>query len=415
MSKTKTRKAVNIIVQMKEKKHIYTVSELTHDVKALLENNFSTVWIEGEISNFKRHSSGHIYFSLKDSDSLLRAVLFKNVNQNIKFEPKDGLQVVCFGRVTVYGRSGQYQINVLKIEPRGAGALQLAFEQLKEKLRKEGLFDQQHKKAIPFLPQRIGVVTSPTGAAFRDILHVLHRRFANLEVVLNPVKVQGEGSAEEVAKAIDEFNSFARVDVLIIGRGGGSLEDLWAFNEEILARAIYRSKIPVISAVGHEVDYTISDFVADLRAPTPSAAAEVVTKHKQELLDKIESFASRIQLVIFNTVDIWQQRLGSIKERYAFRRPADLIEQYQQRADEATSTLDSKVNHLIEKHQERFKGLVGKLHALSPIDILSRGYSITSTVADEKTIRTTASMAEGVRIRTRLAKGELISKIEEIL
>lgn len=400
---------------MKEKKHIYTVSQLTREIKALLEDSFATVWIEGEISNFKRHSSGHMYFSLKDSDNLLRAVLFKNVNQGIKFEPKDGMQAVCFGRITVYGRSGQYQINILKIEPKGAGALQLAFEQLKARLKKEGLFEQQHKKTIPFLPQRIGVVTSPTGAAFRDILHVLNRRFANLEVILNPVKVQGEGSSEEVARAIDEFNSFAKVDVLIVSRGGGSFEDLWAFNEEVLARAIYRSKIPVISAVGHEIDYTISDLVADLRAPTPSAAAEVVIKHKQELLGKIESFASRIQLAASNAITSWQQKLESIKERYAFKSSADLIEQYQQRVDDITLTLDLNVKHLIERYQERFKGLIGKLHALSPVGILSRGYSITVTLADEKIIKTTHSVALGVRIRTRLAKGEVISRIEEIL
>jgi len=400
---------------MAEKRHIYTISELTRNVKALLEERFATIWVEGEISNFKLHSSGHMYFSLKDADSVLRTVLFRNVNKSLRFELKDGMHAVCLGRITVYEKSGQYQINVLKIEPKGAGALQLAFEQLKERLRQEGLFDQKHKKPIPFLPQRIGVVTSATGAAFQDIRHALNRRFANLEIILNPVKVQGKGAAEEVARAIDEFNEFGQVDVLIVGRGGGSLEDLWAFNEEEVVRAIFRSKIPVISAVGHEIDYTISDFVADLRAPTPSAAAEQVIAHKQELFDKIENLYSRLSLSISNAVELWGHRLGAFKERYAFKRPTDLIEQYQQRVDELTSGLAIKLKHLGAIYQERYNVAVGKLQALSPLNILGRGYSITSMVADQKIIKNTHSLKAGLKIKTRLSDGALISKIEEIL
>ena len=215
---------------MEEKRHIYTVTELTRNIKTALEQSFTGVWIEGEISNFSRYPSGHMYFSLKDAGSLLSAVLFRNVNQGLKFEPKNGIQVICFGKISVYEKRCQYQLNVIKIEPRGIGALQLAFEQLKERLAKEGLFEQKHKRPLPFLPRRIGIVTSVKGAAIRDILKILKRRFANLEIILNPVRVQGEGSAQEIAQAIDEFNSFGKVDVLIVGRGGGSLEDLWSFN-----------------------------------------------------------------------------------------------------------------------------------------------------------------------------------------
>lgn len=400
---------------MTEKRHIYTVSELTRNVKTLLEEKFATIWVEGEISNFKLHSSGHMYFSLKDADGILKAVLFRNVNKGLKFELKDGMHIVCLGRITVYEKSGQYQINVLKIEPKGAGALQLAFEQLKERLKQEGLFDPKHKQKIPFLPQRIGVVTSGTGAAIQDIKHVLNRRFANLEIILNPVKVQGASAAEEIARAIDEFNRFGKVDVLIVGRGGGSLEDLRAFNEEVVARAIFRSKIPIISAVGHEIDYTISDFVADLRAPTPSAAAEQVITHKQELLDKIENLYSRLSLSITNAVELWQHKLEAFKERYAFRRPTDLIEQYQQRIDELASTLARGVKYLTERHQQRYKGLVGKLQALSPLSVLSRGYSITLRLPEEKVVAKAGTLKPGVKVKTQLAEGAFISKVEEIL
>jgi len=400
---------------MAEKRHIYTISELTHNVKALLEESFAIIWVEGEISNFKLHSSGHMYFSLKDSGSVLSAVLFRNVNKSLKFELQDGMQIVCMGRISVYEKRGQYQINILKVEPKGAGALQLAFEQLKERLKKEGLFDEKHKQKIPFLPQRIGVVTSSTGAAIRDVLHVLNRRFANLEVIINPVKVQGKGAAEEIAQGIDEFNDFGKIDVLIVGRGGGSLEDLWAFNEEIVARAIYRSKIPVISAVGHEIDYTISDFVADLRVPTPSAAAEQVIAHKQELLDKIENLYSRLNINISGVLQLWQQKLEALRERYAFRRPMDLIEQYQQRVDELTSGLAMKLKHLGEIYRERYNVVVGKLQTLSPLNILGRGYSITSVARDEKIIKDTRSLKVGLKIKTRLGDGSMISKIEEIL
>ncbi|NQT23426.1 MAG: exodeoxyribonuclease VII large subunit, partial [Candidatus Omnitrophica bacterium] len=257
-----------------ETKTIFTVTKLTRNIRAILEQNFGTLWVEGEISNFTKHQSGHMYFSIKDEGSVLPCVLFRSSNAKLKFEMKAGMHVLCFGRISVYDKRGQYQLYVERVEPKGAGALQMALEQLKEKLRKEGLFDELNKKPIPYLPRRVGVITSPTGAAIRDILNVTKRRFANIEILLNPVRVQGEMAKHEIVEAIAEFNKMKGLDVIILARGGGSLEDLWAFNEEIVARAIYDSKIPIISAVGHEVDWTISDFVGDFRAPTPSAAAE---------------------------------------------------------------------------------------------------------------------------------------------
>lgn len=394
-----------------EKRHIYTVSELTRRIKTTLEETFPAVWVEGEISNFSHYPSGHMYFSLKDADSLLSAVLFKNVNQGLKFKLANGMQVICFGKISVYEKRGQYQLTVLKVEPQGLGALQLAFEQLKARLAHEGLFEQRHKQPIPFLPQRIGVVSSSKGAAIRDILHVLERRFANLEIILNPVRVQGEGSAEEIAQAIDEFNRYGQVDVLIVGRGGGSLEDLWAFNEEVVARAIFRSKIPVISAVGHEIDYTISDFVADLRAPTPSAAAELVITRKEELLERINNFFSRGSLAIANQIELLRHKL----QRYVFRDPRELIQQYQQRIDELVSVLEREVRHLGEIYRERYNVLIGKLQTLSPLNILARGYSITFKLPEEQVLNTVRILKPGEKVKTRLGQGEFVSKVEEII
>ncbi|MFC1631014.1 exodeoxyribonuclease VII large subunit [Candidatus Omnitrophota bacterium] len=391
-------------------RQIYSISELTRKIKTDLEANFSQVWVEGEISNFSRYPSGHMYLSLKDAGSVLSAVLFKNVNKALKFELKDGMQVVCFGKISVYEKRGQYQLSIFKIEPRGIGALQLAFEQLKTRLDKEGLFDQSRKRAIPFLPQRIGVVTSAQGAAIRDILHILDSRFSNLEVVVAPVRVQGQGASSEIAQAIDELNRFGRIDVMIVGRGGGSLEDLWAFNEEVVARAIFRSQIPVISAVGHEIDYTISDFVADFRAATPSHAAERVIARKQELIERIENLQTRAQTAILNKIELLQQKL----KRYVFRDPADLIQQYQQRVDELVTVLDLKVKHLLEINQQRSNLLVAKLQALSPLNILARGYSITFALPTEEVITTAGTLEVGAKIKTKVAAGSLISKIEQI-
>jgi len=374
------------------KERIYTVSEITKDVKLILESSLSAVWIEGEVSNFTLHSSGHMYFSLKDKKSVLRCVMFHRANEILKFEPKAGMQVVCFGSLSVYEARGDYQLIVERMEPKGVGALQIAFEQLKKKLFKEGLFDAEHKKLLPVLPKRIGVVTSPTGAAIRDIINVLSRRFANLNVILYPVMVQGSQAAGQIAQAIDDFNTFKDIDVLIVGRGGGVLEDLWAFNEEIVARAIYNSRIPVISAVGHEIDWTISDFVADLRAPTPSAAAELVVASKEEFLSGIQNIFARLNAAMQSIADILSSQLSALKNAYVLRRPLNVFLQYQQRIDELT----------------------GRLDALSPTAILSRGYSITKRSADGKVIKDSSQLKKDDEIVTRLHKGEIRSRVEAV-
>src|SRR3990172_5484797 len=268
-------------------RYVLKVSELTREIKDILEGKFYEVWVEGEISNLRIPPSGHLYFTLKDDSSQIRAVLFRLQARALRFIPEDGLHVICGGRISVYEKRGEYQLILETMEPKGVGALQLAFLQLKDKLEKEGFFDPGRRKPIPMFPQAIGIVTSPTGAVIRDMLHIIERRFKNVRIVLYPVRVQGEGAALEIAGGIDYFNALNEVDVIIVGRGGGSIEDLWAFNEEEVARAIYHSKIPIISAVGHETDYTIADFVADLRAPTPSAAAELVEGVKAEMISRL--------------------------------------------------------------------------------------------------------------------------------
>ncbi|MBU1487387.1 exodeoxyribonuclease VII large subunit, partial [bacterium] len=268
---------------MNKEDHIYTVNELIQLMKASLEEDFGSIRVKGEISNLVRPSSGHLYFTIKDEQAQIKVAMFKSSQAGLRFIPADGMQVILYGRVSIYEKRGDLQVYAQWLEPVGKGALYLAFEQLKEKLRVEGLFDPAHKRPIPLLPRRVGVITSPTGAAIRDILNVSERRFANIRILLYPVRVQGREAPGEIAEAISVMNELNLVDVLIVGRGGGSLEDLWAFNEETVARAIFASKIPIISAVGHETDFTISDFVCDLRAPTPSAAAELVVKNKQDL------------------------------------------------------------------------------------------------------------------------------------
>ena len=307
---------------------VYTVKELTARIRQLIESNFQAVWVEGEISGFKFHHSGHIYFTLKDTDAVIKAAFFSRYNQGLKFELKDGLQVICFGKISVYEPRGDYQLYVERIEPKGLGALQLAFLQLKEKLSKEGLFDLARKRPIPRFPRTVGIVTSPTGAAIHDILHIVNRRFKGTNILINPVKVQGDGASEEIARAIDEMNQQDDIDVLIVGRGGGSLEDLWAFNEEIVVRAVFRSRIPVISAVGHEIDWTICDWVADLRAPTPSAAAELVVQSCEELEVRLRDFRTRLTNSLRNLIQEKKESLRVLQESYAFRQPFNLINQY---------------------------------------------------------------------------------------
>ena len=387
----------------------FTVSQITRKIRASLEYNFSNVSILGEISNVRKPGSGHVYLTLKDKSSQLQAVVFRNIANKIKFELKDGMEVISFGSVTVYEPRGQYQLIINKIEPKGIGALQLAFQQLKEKLEKEGLFDQAHKKPIPFIPQKIGIVTSPTGAAIKDILNIIDRRFANIEILIYPVKVQGEGAAQEIAEAITALNALTDIDVIIAGRGGGSLEDLWAFNEEVVARSIYNSRIPVISAVGHEIDITIADLVADKRALTPSEAGELVVPRKDLLLDMLEKLNTRLLQSLTGKLRLSKERLVRVANSYAMKQPFDRLRRWQQRLDEFAQRLNINITHALNTEREKLSGIAGKLESLSPLNVLKRGYTITTRLEDNKSLREVKGLNKGDKIKTNFSKGSVIS------
>ena len=339
----------------------YSVSQLTRDIKSVLEQSFPRLWVEGEISNYKRHSSGHIYFTLKDESAQISCAMWKFRAAQLAFLPQDGIKVLVEGDVQVYERSGNYQLIIQQIQPAGVGALQMAFEQLKRRLLAEGLFDDAHKKTLPPFPGSVGVITSPTGAAIRDIVSVIQRRSPATKIVLLPVRVQGAGAAEEIAAAIGTFNKYQNVDVLIVGRGGGSLEDLWAFNEEIVARAIFDSTVPVISAVGHEVDFSIADFVADHRAPTPSAAAEIAVRDWREIQGQLNYFHEKMGSLLHKRLDNLRDQLTNWQNSYAFRRPLDLVFQQRQRLDELQRSLTNNVNHAIQMRQVNLKHIQSQL------------------------------------------------------
>jgi exodeoxyribonuclease VII large subunit len=437
-------------------RYILTVSELTREIKDILEDRFPDVWVEGEVSNLRIPPSGHIYLTLKDDFSQIRAVLFRMQARTLRFAPEDGLHIICKGRVSLYEKRGEYQLILELIEPKGIGALQLAFLQLKEKLEKEGLFEPAQKKPIPMVPQKIGIVTSPTGAVIQDMLHILKRRFENLQILLFPVRVQGEGASPEIAEAIEYFNKFTEVDVIIVGRGGGSLEDLWSFNEEVVARAIYQSKIPIISAVGHETDYTIADFVADLRAPTPSAAAELAVKDKKEIKNILNYLGGRLESQMLQFLQGYQIHLSHLIR--IFKEPEKKIEEYFLRVDdlvnrlrllsswtlkrrgekclhltesllirnpvqrvkslrlfisEERKRLGQEIRYSIEIQRHRMKGILGKLDSLSPISILQRGYSITRKLPSLQILRDASHVKEGDKVEVRLYQGTLLCGVEK--
>jgi exodeoxyribonuclease VII large subunit len=437
-------------------RYILTVSELTREIKDILEDRFPDVWVEGEISNLRIPPSGHIYFTLKDDVSQIRAVLFKMQARTLRFVPKDGLHIICRGRVTLYERRGDYQLILESIEPKGIGALQLAFLQLKERLEKEGLFDPTRKKAIPMVPQKIGIITSPTGAVIQDMLRILERRFENLHILLYPVRVQGEGASTEIVEAVKYFNQWTDVDILIAGRGGGSLEDLWAFNEEGVARAIYHSKIPIISAVGHETDYTIADFVADLRAPTPSAAAELAVRDKREMKNTLHYLSERLENQFIQILKGYRADLSLLRK--VFGEPGKKIEEYILRVDdlvnrirlstswalkrrgekclhlseglllrspmervknfrlfisEAKKRLGQNIRYSIEIRRQKEGGLLGKLDSLSPLSILQRGYSITRKLPTLQILKDTSHVNEGDKVEVKLFRGVLVCHVEK--
>ena len=436
--------------------HIYSVSQLTQDIKGLLEESFIDIWVEGEVSNVRIPPSGHIYFTLKDQWSQMRAVVFKQQAPYLRFTPEAGLHIICRGRVSLYVRRGEYQLILDHMEPKGVGALQIAFEQLKTRLEREGLFDEERKRSIPLVPRRIGIVTSPSGAAIRDMLQIIHRRFPNVEILVCPVRVQGAESPLEIAQAVRDLNALGNVEVIIVGRGGGSLEDLWAFNDEDVARVIYESRIPIISAVGHETDFTIADFVADMRAPTPSAAAELVVREKPELLRSIQGLNLRMmgcmrQHLGFLTgrvdqarrglidprkrVDrFWERlnelsrrlsseshrlvlgarnRIDSLREKLLYRNPHERAEGCGLRVSQLTKELSGSIQKGIGERENRLRQLVSNLDNLSPLAILKRGYSITRKYPSDEIVKDARSVERGERVRVKFYQGEIICKVEK--
>ncbi|MHB2152959.1 exodeoxyribonuclease VII large subunit [Calditrichota bacterium GD2] len=396
-----------------EDTHIFSVSELTHTIKKLLEENIPTIWLEGEVSNFKAHSSGHYYFTLKDEQAQISAVIWRSRVFNIDFKLEDGMHVQALGNVRVFERSGRYNFDIIHIQPAGIGRLQMEFERLKKQLAAEGLFDSKFKKPIPKFPLRVGVVTSDTGAAIKDIINVLSRRAPHVQIILRPVQVQGEGAARDIARAIKEFNEYGKVDVLIVGRGGGSLEDLWAFNEEAVARAIFDSKIPVISAVGHEIDYTIADFVADLRAPTPSAAAELAVPDFNEIKQSILLYGQRLKRAVVLKIERHKQQLESIRRSYGLRRLEDILHQYAYRVDELTSQLIRNYEQNVSAHKRHLEQINLRLLNLNPKKVLERGYSIS--YINGQVLKDAAMVKSGQEIRTELFKGEILGRVTKVV
>jgi exodeoxyribonuclease VII large subunit len=402
---------------------IYTVSRLNREIRMLLEEAFPNVWVEGEVSNLARPASGHIYFSLKDPSGVLNCVMFRRCAGKLPFELEDGMKVLCRGKVSIYDKRGQYQLYVETLEPRGMGGLQIAFEQLKRKLAAEGLFDEERKKSIPFLPGRVGIVTSSTGAAIRDILNVAGRRFPNTEILIRPVRVQGEQASAEIARAVKELNEYnsslrkagnlkREIALMIVGRGGGSLEDLWAFNEEEVARAIAGSEIPVISAVGHEVDLTISDLVADMRAPTPSAAAEMAFPVKNELQEKVSSLVRRISNNLRARLQTLEERLRSLSGCYVLKNPLNVFLQLEQRLDEIASDLRRNMDDVRRKKEKEFVYSSARLEMLSPLSVLRRGYSIT--FKGNRVLKDLNNVKKDDRITVRLSEGMIKSRVENV-
>jgi exodeoxyribonuclease VII large subunit len=440
-------------------REILTVTELTRQVQEILETTFDQLWVEGEVSNLRRPASGHLYFTLKDEESQVRAVLFRPVARALKFDLEDGMHIVCRARMNVYRPRGEYQLILDYAEPMGVGALQIAFEQLKAKLQAEGLFDPAHKKPIPYLPSRIGVVTSPSGAVIRDILNITKRRFPSVDILIAPVRVQGTEAAAEIVEALFHLNEAPGVDVIIVARGGGSLEDLMAFNNEGVARAIFASRVPVVSAVGHEIDFTIADFVADMRAPTPSAAAELVVPMRSELSQQIRALSARLISGEERLLKLRKGRLEALAERVRDprRRLVDLRIGLDERFNSLSASLVRRarterdrlrhfethlqylspavrlanltfaLDHMrksmitgifrqVEALRTRLAGRTALLDSLSPLGVLARGYAIARTVPEGRVIRDVNELSAGDSVGINVAKGRfdaVVTKIEE--
>jgi exodeoxyribonuclease VII large subunit len=396
---------------------VLTVGELTRAIKGLLEEGYSSVWVEGEVSNLSRPSSGHQYMTLKDDEAPLSAMLYRGIALRMKFDLKDGMRVIARGRLTVYMPKGEYQFLIEEVQPKGIGPLELALRQLKEKLSLRGWFDPKRKKKLPRIPRRVVLVTSPTGSAVRDMLEILARRWPAAEVWVCPVRVQGEGAAGEIAAALAGLNRLhaqgrAAIDVLILGRGGGSLEELWAFNEECVAQAIHASRIPVVTGVGHEDDLTIADLVADLRALTPSEAAERVVPNRAEVLAWLEGLEGRFRTRLLRGLELARARLDDLAGRPAFRRPLDRLREEGRRLDEWAQRLRRGIDRRLENAGQRLQAQAARLEGLSPLGVLARGYSLTRREADGAVVRAAGEVRPGDRVVTLLGEGQIVSRVE---
>jgi exodeoxyribonuclease VII large subunit len=394
--------------------NLLTVTELTDRIKTELEEKFPGVWVTGEISNYLHHSSGHRYFTLKDANAQIKCVIWKFVGQHMTFKPDNGMKVKLFGDVTVYPKGGVYQIRVTRLQPLGVGDLEAQFQALKEELFKEGLFDEEYKQPLPEFPSTIGLITSPTGAAVRDMISILQRRAPWVKIILAPVHVQGEGAAEEIARAIEMFNRYDKVDLLIAGRGGGSLEDLWAFNEEVLARAIFESRIPVVSAVGHQIDYTISDFVADLRAPTPSAAAELTVPDRREIEAYLRKVKGKLSHGALTYIELAREKLNGFTRSPVFKRPFDLVYRRQQELDELKTALYKQFSYYLSYQKQNLGAITEKLLALSPESILKRGFAVVRSDPEGLILRDASLTAVGDSLRIGLYRGGLSATVKKI-
>ena len=398
---------------MSQPEKIYSVTQITRDIKRVIHESFGAVWVEGEISGYKRHTSGHHYFTLKDAGAQISCAMWKMSAGWLSFQPEDGMKVQVWGNLEVYEVAGRYQIIVVQMRPAGIGDLQRAFEAMVQKLRAEGLFELERKRSLPAYPEVIGVITSADGAALHDMRTVAARRWPMAQLVLAPVRVQGAGAAEEIAAALRSFNREGKADILVVGRGGGSLEDLWAFNEEVVARAIFDSKIPVVSAVGHEVDFTISDLVADLRAPTPSAAMELILPDREAVSDGIADLKRRLTARRTEQIRTLRQKLEALARHWALRRPAELVHSSQQRLDDLQSRLESASSHLLKDRRQSLERVRELLTLFHPQAILERGYAVVQNSRGEY-VRNVARLGEGEHVSLFFAHGSADAQILKI-
>jgi exodeoxyribonuclease VII large subunit len=392
---------------------VLSVKELTRAIKELLEAEHPCVWVEGEISNLARPTSGHVYLTLKDDESPLRAVVYRGVALRLRFDLRDGMHVVVRGRLTVYAPRGEYQLLIEEVHPKGIGPLELAFRQLKEKLSARGYFEPGRKKPLPRIPRRVALVTSPTGSAVRDVLEILARRWPAVEVWVFPVRVQGDEAAPQIAAALGYLNQYrGAIDVILLARGGGSLEDLWPFNEEVVAHAIYRSRVPVVTGIGHEDDLTIADLVADRRALTPSEAAERVVPDRLEVLAGLERSGAQLRSLLVRVVELARGRLGQLEGRPCFRRPLDRLREAERRIDELAERLGRALRGCLERAEARLRSAAGVLEGLSPLKVLARGYSVTRRLDDLALVLDPGQVARGDWIVTEVAGGRIVSRVE---